>query len=159
MAAAGVSYHVGRESNAKYGETLNGVHTSIEGAGLGHHQFVVGVDPYVQPGVPSSGLLPFIDPNGPGQEDSGDARVQAYNFRMCLTDDPDNRVPFVKPDGYQEQWYELLLRNFEAGAKGAKAPKPDYTSSAGPSRIPGSNSRWPESQDRHEQPERFQRRS
>ncbi len=65
MAAAGVSYHVGRESNARYGETLNGVHTSIEGAGLGHHQFVVGVDPYVQPGVPSSGLLPFIDPKGP----------------------------------------------------------------------------------------------
>ncbi len=143
MAAAGVSYHVGRESNAQYGETLNGVHTSIEGAGLGHHQFVVGVDPYVQPGVPSSGLPPFIDPNGPGQEDSGDARVQAYNFRMCLTDDPDNRVPFVKPEGYQEQWYELLLRNFEAGAKGAKAPKPDYTVSSGALRIPWINSRMP----------------
>jgi len=143
LAAAGVSYHVGREANEKYGETLNGVHTSIEGAGLGHHQFVVGVDPYVRPGDPASGLLPFIDPAGPGQEGSGDARVQAYNYRMCLTDAPANRVPFIKPQGYDEQWYELLLRNFEAGAKGAKAPKPEYTISSGAVRIPWINSAMP----------------
>jgi hypothetical protein len=114
MAAAGMSYTVGREANARYGETLNGVQT----AQAKHHQFVKGVDPYVVKGDPASGLLPFIDPAGPGEEGEGDKRVQAYCFRMCLTDHPDNRIPFAKPEGYNEQWYELLLRNYEAGEKG-----------------------------------------
>ena len=114
MAAAGVSYTVGREANAQYGETLNGVQTAM----AKHHQFVKGVDPYVVPGDPSSGLLPFIDPAGPGEEGAGDKRVQAYCFRMCLTNHPDNRIPFAKPEGYDERWYELLLRNYEAGETG-----------------------------------------
>lgn len=114
MAAAGVSYTVGREANAKYGETLNGVQTAM----AKYHQFVEGVDPYIVAGDPNSGLLPFIDPNGPGEEGAGDARVQAYCFRMCLTDHPDNRIPFAKPEEYDEQWYELLLRNYEAGEEG-----------------------------------------
>ena len=114
MAAAGVSYTVGRESNAQCRETLNGV----QAAQAKHHQFVKGVDPYVVKGDPASGLLPFIDPEGPGEEGAGDKRVQAYCFRMCLTDHPDNRIPFAKPEGYDEQWYELLLRNYEAGEKG-----------------------------------------
>jgi hypothetical protein len=143
LASAGVTYTVGREGNSQYGEMYNGVHTSIEGDGLGHHQFVVGVDPYVRAGDPSSGLLPFIDAQGPGPEGQGDARVQAYNFRMCLTDHPDNRVPFVKPPGYNELWYELLLRNMEAGGQGAQAPKPAYTLSSGAVRIPWINSPMP----------------
>ncbi len=111
MAAAGVSYTVGREANTAYGETLNGVQTRK----AIHHQLVAGVDPYVEPGNPSSGLLPHIDAAGPGEEGEGDHRVQAYCFRMCLTDHPDNRIAFHKPDGYQPMWYELLLRNYEAG--------------------------------------------
>ncbi len=111
MAAAGVSYTVGREPNSQYGETLSGVQTQR----ARYHQFVPGVDPYVKAGDPQSGLLPFIDPKGPGEEGDGDKRVQAYCFRMCLTDDPENRIPFEKPEGYDEQWYELLLRNYEAG--------------------------------------------
>ncbi|MDA1038742.1 MAG: FAD-dependent oxidoreductase [Planctomycetota bacterium] len=111
MAAAGVPFHVGRESGAHYEESLNGVQT----AQAKHHQFAPGVDPYVRPGDSSSGLLPFIDPTGPGAEALGDHRVQAYCFRMCLTDHPENRIPFIKPSGYDELWYELLLRNFEAG--------------------------------------------
>jgi len=114
MAAAGVGYTVGREANAQYGETLNGVQT----AQAKHHQFVKGVDPHVVPGDPGSGLLPFIDPKGPGEEGAGDRRVQAYCFRMCLTDHPENRIPFEKPESYEEQWYELLLRNYEAGETG-----------------------------------------
>ncbi len=114
MAAAGVSYTIGREANARYGETLNGVQTAM----ARHHQFVAGVDPYIVPGDSASGLLPFIDPAGPGEEGAADARVQAYCFRMCLTDHPDNRIPFAKPAGYDEQWYELLLRNYEAGETG-----------------------------------------
>ena len=113
MAAAGVSYTVGREANATYQETLNGVQVQK----ARHHQLMRNVDPYITPGDPSSGLLPHIDPNGPGQEGQADHRLQAYCFRMCMTDHPENRIAFSKPEGYVEQWYELLLRNFEAGEK------------------------------------------
>lgn len=113
LAGAGVSYTVGRESNATYGETLNGVQT----ANAVHHQFQPGVDPYIKAGDPRSGLLPGIDPTGPGREGEGDHRVQAYCFRMCLTDHPDNRIPFAKPADYNPLDYELLFRNFEAGAR------------------------------------------
>lgn len=113
LAAAGVSYTVGREANDRYDETLNGVQT----ARAVHHQFVPKVDPYIRKGDADSGLLPGIDPQGPGEEGQGDQRVQAYCFRMCLTDHPENRIPFEKPEGYDEQQYELLFRNFEAGAK------------------------------------------
>ncbi len=113
MAAAGVSYTIGREANATYGETLNGVQV---GKAI-HHQLVSGVDPYVVQGDPTSGLLPHIDPTGPGIQGQADHRVQAYCFRMCMTDHPENRIPFHRPEGYVEQWYELLLRNFEAGEK------------------------------------------
>lgn len=111
MASAGVSFHVGRESASVYGETLNGVQTHE----ARYHQFREGVDPYLVKGAPASGLLPGIDPDGPGKERDGDHRVQAYCFRMCLTDHPKNRLPFHKPKGYNEKDYELLFRNFEAG--------------------------------------------
>jgi len=111
LAAAGVSYHVGREANSKYGETLNGVQTRQ----AVKHQFMDGIDGYVEEGDPSSGLLPGIQKGGPGEEGEGDQKVQAYCFRMCLTDDPENRVPFPKPEGYDPKRYELYLRYIEAG--------------------------------------------
>lgn len=109
MALAGVPFTVGRESNGQYGETLNGVQVHPK------HQFDRPVDPYRIPGKPDSGLLPGIDPDPLAATGSGDARVQAYNFRMCLTDDPAIRVPFAKPAGYDPAWYELLARVLEAG--------------------------------------------
>lgn len=111
MAKAGVSYHVGREANSKYGETING----LQIAGATHHQFTKRVDPYRKPGDPSSGLLPGVWPAPGGKDGDGDHRIQAYNFRMCTTDSPENRRPWPKPDGYDELRFELLLRNFEAG--------------------------------------------
>lgn len=111
MAKAGVQYTVGREANATYKETLNGVQTKQAKS----HQLVAGVDPYVKKGDKSSGRLPGVHDEGPGEEGSADKRVQAYNFRMCVTDVEANRVPFEKPEGYNELRYELLLRNFEAG--------------------------------------------
>ncbi len=111
MARAGVSYHVGREANRVYGETLNGV----QGKNATHHQFVKNIDPYVTPGEPSSGLLPRVHAGPPGADGEGDDRVQAYCYRLCATDRPENRRPWPKPDGYAEREYELLLRNFEAG--------------------------------------------
>jgi hypothetical protein len=109
MAKAGVSYHVGREGNATYGETLNGtqVHKT--------HQFHHPVDPYVVPGDASSGLLPHIDSDGPLPPGTADKRVQAYNFRLCLTKKPENRVSWTEPEGYNPQDYELLGRYMVAG--------------------------------------------
>jgi hypothetical protein len=121
MATAGVSYTLGRESNEQYGETLNGVqanmvNTTLKGTisrnGL-YHNFLPKVDPYVIKGNPESGLLPNIV-SGPGIAGEGDKKIQAYCFRMCLTDAPENRVAFKKPDGYKELDYELLFRNYEA---------------------------------------------
>lgn len=110
MAKAGVSYHVGREANSVYDETFNGVQL-----GSKKHQFNANVDPYVRPGDPASGLLPGVHAGSPGEHGAGDRRVQAYNFRMCLTDDPANRLPFPKPAGYDPLRYELLRRYIEAG--------------------------------------------
>jgi hypothetical protein len=116
---------VGREANSEYGETLNGVQANefyrtllnkLSNNG-NNHNFVSGVDPYVVKGDPASGLLPFIEPGGPGLLGSANKAVQAYCFRMTLTDHPDNRIPFAKPEGYNELEYELLFRNYEAGEK------------------------------------------
>ncbi len=111
LASAGATFTVGREGEAVHGETLNGVQTRQ----AKKHNFVKGVDPYITPGDPKSGLLKWIDPEGPGKEHASDHRMQAYCFRMCLTNHPDNRIPFAKPEGYDETDYELLFRNFEAG--------------------------------------------
>ena len=108
MAAAGVTFTIGREANAVYGETLNG----NQPAQATHHQLNVGVDPYVVKGDPKSGLLFGVEPYNPNfKPGDGDQRVQAYCFRMCLTDDPANRIPFAKPEGYDERDYELLFRH------------------------------------------------
>ena len=107
----GVSYHVGREATAPTAKRS----TACRRANATKHQFMQPVDPYVKPGDPASGLLPGFTPGAPGEEGEGDKRVQAYNFRMCMTDVPENRLPFPKPDGYDPLRYELLLRNFEAG--------------------------------------------
>ena len=115
MAAAGVDYHVGREGQDVFGEKWNGVQT-----GVLHHRHNFGVlkkkiSPYVVPGDPSSGVLPRISTEPPGEYGQGDRRVQAYCFRLCLTDLPENRVPFPKPEGYDPEQYQLLLRIFDAG--------------------------------------------
>ena len=112
LAAAGVSYTVGRESNDKYNETLNGVAKKYN---THNHRFKVKVDPYVVPGDPKSGILPGVHGDPPGEEGAGDHRVQAYCYRMCMSNVERNRVPFPKPENYDELRYELLLRNFEAG--------------------------------------------
>lgn len=122
MAAAGVSYRIGRESNSEYRETLNGVQANKIGITLrktvsnnsNHHNFIDGVDPYIKKGDPSSGLLPFITEGKPGIDGTADKGIQAYCFRMTLTDHPENRIPFSKPIDYNEQEYELLFRNYEA---------------------------------------------
>ena len=115
MAAAGVSYTTGRESKAAYDEQWNGIQT-----GVLHHKHHFGavktpVSPYVISGDPKSGVLPRISTESPGEYGAADNKIQAYCFRMCLTQVPENRVAFPKPETYDPKQYELLLRIFEAG--------------------------------------------
>jgi hypothetical protein len=112
MAAAGVSYHVGREANSTYGETLNGVQAKMN---VKSHRFPKPVDPFVKPGDASSGLLWGIQSRELPPDGSGDDKVQAYCYRICTTDVPENRRDWAKPADYDESHFELLLRNFEAG--------------------------------------------
>ena len=127
MARAGVSYHVGRESQATYDESLNGVRT----AEATSHQFVRDVDPFVKPGDPASGLLPLVSPDPPGADGSGDHRVQAYNFRMCTTDVPENRRPWPSVRGISTSLSRGLTASpVSACARATSSPAIDAIRSA-----------------------------
>ncbi|WP_209402113.1 FAD-dependent oxidoreductase [Pseudozobellia sp. WGM2] len=113
MAAADVTYTVGREAGDTYDEEWNGVQV-----GVLHHQHHFGemnISPYKIPGDSTSGVVPGVSTEYPGKRWEADKRVQAYNFRMCLTKEEENRVPFEKPEGYNPENYELLARVYEAG--------------------------------------------
>ncbi len=112
MAAAGVPFTVGREANATYNESLNG---NQPDQNIHHHRFLKPVDPFVVPGDADSGLLPGVENQPVGEIGAGDDRIQAFCFRMCMTKVAANRIPFPKPEGYDEREFELLFRNFEAG--------------------------------------------
>ncbi len=112
LAAAGVDFHVGREANSQYDETWNGNQVGI----LHHnHFFAQPVDPYVVVGCVKSGLLKYVDASEPGVRGEADDRVQAYCFRLCMTDHEPNRMPFPKPEGYNADDYELLARTLAGG--------------------------------------------
>ena len=108
MAKSGVSYIVGRESNAQYGETWDGSQL------LDQHQFPDGVDPFIVPGDSESGLLWGISENALKENGTADNYVQAYNYRICLTDVPENMLPIERPENYDSTKYELLVRLFNA---------------------------------------------
>lgn len=107
MARSGVEYTVGREANEQYGETYNGVEL------MDRHQFPDGIDPYKEKGNPESGLLWGISPAEVAENGTADQMVQAYNYRICLTDVPSNRIEITRPEGYDSTRYELLLRLME----------------------------------------------
>jgi FAD dependent oxidoreductase len=109
MAMAGVSFTFGREGTNVYGESLNGIRASTP-----KHQFTVNVDPYVVPGNPASGLLPFIQPGNGGTPGDGDERIQAFNYRMCFTRNPTNKLPHAVPPNYDPARYVLLGRLLDA---------------------------------------------
>lgn len=120
MAAAGVSYTVGREPESRYGENLAGVRRGDTKPRVHYTQgdkdhFVRDVDPYIKPGDPRSGRLPYVFQIDNLTNGLGDRKIQAYNYRVCLTSDPRLRIPLEKPKGYRAIDHELLLRNFEAG--------------------------------------------
>lgn len=120
MAAAGVTYTVGREAERQYGEDLAGVRRGDTKPRVHYTQrdkdhFIKDVDPYVKRGDPAGGLLPYVFRGDGLANGQGDRKIQAYNYRVCLTTDPALRIPLEKPAGYREIDHELMLRNFEAG--------------------------------------------
>jgi hypothetical protein len=104
MAAAMVKYAVGREGRAKYNESLAGVQAFSK-----FHQFPVKISPFAD----GDRLLPLVQPGPAGEAGQGDKKVQAYNFRLCLTRRPDLRMPWPKPRVYDPKRYELLARYLE----------------------------------------------
>jgi len=112
LAASEISYIVGREANETYGETRNGIreHTT-------HGQLSVRVDPYVVPGNPTSGTIQGVLDEPLGIPGDADHRIQAYCFRVCLTNAPENMIPFSKPENYKRENYELALRYLRGGGR------------------------------------------
>eukprot|EP00040_Diaphanoeca_grandis_P016591 m.85814 g.85814 ORF g.85814 m.85814 type:complete len:696 (+) comp25901_c0_seq3:21-2108(+) len=111
---AGVSYIVGREANTTYNETLNG--RTIKNSG---NQMGKLVDPYDDQGnlIPLIFNGTFTWPNGTqefmgyGAAHQADRKVQAYNFRLCITKNASNMINFTKPDNYDPARWELVRRN------------------------------------------------
>ncbi len=140
LAAAGVSYTVGREGNARYGEQYNGIRFNAS----------LGINPYVVPGDPISGLLPYIEPDPPGTDGAGDHRVQAYGYRFPLTQDRENQVPLTRPEGYDPLLYEVLARRFAIepgltlGQVLALTPIPNRKTDTNLADLVGGNYAWPE---------------
>lgn len=112
LAATGVSYVVGREANAQYNETMNGIRAETD-----HAQFGVKVNPYKNPNDPQSGLIPTIQDEPFGPAGAADKSLQAYCFRVCLTKKTDNQIPFYQPEKYNRGDYEIYLRYLKAGGK------------------------------------------
>lgn len=105
LAKAGVTYSVGREGNDVYGETLNGIQIKH------FHQFSHFVDPYIVEGDPSSGLLPYVEEDDVfDKQGQGDHRIQAYCFRVCMTDDPSIKIEWAKPEGFDPKQYIIATR-------------------------------------------------
>ena len=113
MAASGVHYVTGRESDSTYHETWNGIQKEVF-----HHRHNFDdrkISPYKIAGDPASGILWGISKDDPGKNGEGDTRLQAYCFRMCLTKKEDNRIPFHRPEDYDSSEYELLVRVYQSG--------------------------------------------
>jgi hypothetical protein len=126
MAQAGVTYTYGREGSSQYRESLAGVRDRTP-----FHQFLADLSPYGADGE----LLPGISARRLPAPGTADKAVQAYNYRMCLSEVPENRVPFTPPAGYDARRYTLFARLLEARQK-AEGRTPALSSVLKVDRIP-----------------------
>ena len=153
MALAGVRCIVGRESNETYEEQFNGVRGRRYGEIYASPAGPIQISPFVVPGQPTSGLLPFIASSARGARGTADHGVQAYCFRYTLTDNPSNRRPIEKPQNYDPLWYELLGRTCAANPQMnlrslmSMAPLPNRKVDVNMSNMPGVNYEWAEGSD------------
>ena len=127
MAQSGVTYTFGREGSEQYHESLAGVRDRTP-----LHQFLVNVDP-----LKDGALLPDISARKLPAPGTADKAVQAYNFRMCFSEAPDNRVAFPKPEGYNPDRYALFARLLKARVA-AEGPNLILNSVIKVDRIPNS---------------------
>ncbi len=146
LAAAGVTTTYGREANSLYNETKNGIRAETT-----HQQFAVRVDPYRIPGDPQSGLIPTIQDEPPGTPGEGDRNLQAFCFRICMTKNPQNRMPIAKPASFDRSQYEIYFRYLRAGGsfKPPVAALPNGKTDINGGRdlstnLYGMNREWPE---------------
>lgn len=102
MAAAGVDWTIGREGREEYGESL---------AGKQYPKRVMNINGFDDAGR----LLPLVTTSDAGDDEVGDRNLMTYSFRLCLTDDPNNRVPMPKPAHYDPARFELVRRAIQAG--------------------------------------------
>jgi hypothetical protein len=116
MAKAKVKFVVGRESSSQYKEDLAGIRPESKTSPTRQLK----IDPYLKPGDPSSGLIPLMQPGTAGKEGDASESIQDYNYRLCMTRDPENRLPIDPPANYDPKQYELVGRFFEAAAKTGK---------------------------------------
>ncbi len=174
MAKAGISYEIGREGNAKFGENYNGIYYAEKykprlkhfqpggngrvkgGQGVWDRDFPL--DPYQVQGDPTSGLLPFVDAGTCGTPGEAAPGIQAYCYRLCLTTDTANMIPIKPPPDYIAQRYELVARFIEfCLANGDDMdlrwfskhdPLPnskwDFNTATIGANLPGANWEWPE---------------
>lgn len=139
MAGAGVTYATGREASSEFGEDLNGIVVN-------DRKKIGSISPFIVPGAASSGLLPLVEAKRPGADGEGDHRVQAYNFRLCLTDVEENRIPVEKPKNYNPMLYELAARWILAHPS-ARPGKSLFKLTPMPNRKTDSNNQGPFSTD------------
>ncbi len=141
MAASGVQYRVGRDSAQEWDEPLNGIRFMQKGLDTSYADDEYhGVDPFVTPGSPQSGLIAGIEGVFTDMASLGHAdpkRLQSFNYRLCLTTNPQNQVPFSKPAGYDDHLYELLFRLLANGAASG------FTTQAMPNKKIDANSHGP----------------
>jgi len=104
MAAAGVDWTIGREGRAQFGESL---------AGKQYPKTKMNINGFDDQGK----LLPLVTTDNAGPQEAGDENVMTYSFRLCLTDDPGNRVPMPMPASYDPARFEIVRRALKAGIK------------------------------------------
>ncbi|MEL7497742.1 MAG: FAD-dependent oxidoreductase [Planctomycetota bacterium] len=104
MAAADVGWTIGREGRAEYNESL---------AGKRYPKKMLNINGFDDKGM----LLPLVTTDDAGPEEAGDKNVMTYSFRLCLTADPNNRVPMPEPANYDPDRFEIVRRALKAGEK------------------------------------------
>lgn len=123
LAFAGAGFAVGREGNAKYGETKNGIRTDTT-----FGQFDRPVDAFNVPGDPTSGVIFGVRNEPLGRHGDPDDSIQGYSFRLCLTKNEANRLPLGAPANYDPLRFELQRRYLQAGGR---IPSPGASLPAG----------------------------
>jgi FAD dependent oxidoreductase len=125
MVRAGITHTTMREARLRAGDGVDpGDVEDHAGYGVPVQPYGLKIDPYVIAGQPASGLIPFVEPpplKMPAEGES-DGRLMAYNYRLCVTDDPDNRVPFTRPADFDPARYEGSARVAVATAAQGKTP-------------------------------------